>query len=223
MNRLQTFLKNLKSSNGHLDRASELEHLNAQIEANPNSANAYFQRGVFFGRGNIESIERYGHYTEEHSSQALCDYRKAIELDSHFIKAYFHQASLLFALDMDDSTAEDIIEQALSIAPSNVECLLLYADIVCCDGVNPHAIEILDRVIATAPCAKHFFYKARALMDCGEMDWFLDNIVQGTTYLKAAISIFEQVLLMDDNGECLDETIEYIEQCYYLLDSHIYH
>lgn len=223
MNRLKTFLSGLKSSPSSSAASSRLEQLNALIDSHPESANAYYQRGILLAGEYIAPSERHGRYEESDIPQAIADFNQAIELDPSFVNAYYQQANLYFALDIDDSTAEHLLETALNIDPNNIDCLLLYADLICCEGVNAYAIEILDRVIASEPTAKHFFYKARTLMDNGEIAWNADNFEQGESLFQAAIEIFQQVTTMDDNEDYLPEADEYINHCLCVLSSHVYH
>ncbi|KII79813.1 hypothetical protein PL18_07755 [Vibrio renipiscarius] len=194
------------------------------MESNPFSAYGYYQRGVYVAGPHI--LENEGRLMEEEeidTQQALADFNKAIELNPNFIKAYYHLATLYFSLDIDDTAAQELLEHALSIEPNNVECLLLYADLVSYEGVPQHALEIMDRVIEAEPSAKHLFFKARTLVDSGEAEWSLENFAQGGSLYQAAIEVFQQVVQMEDNDEFLPDSHEYIDYCRHMIKSHVCH
>lgn len=223
MNRLKTFLHLLKSSPTDSMALSRLEQLNAMIESHPDSASAYYQRGILLAGDYMLPAQVHGRSEQNDVPQAIDDFNTAIDLDPSLVDAYYQLANLYFALSIDDRTAQELLEKALNLAPNNIDCLLLYADLICCEGVNAYAIEILDRVISEDPSAKHFFYKARTLMDNGEIAWNADNFVQGGNLFQAAIEIFQQVTLMEDNDLYFPEAQEYINHCQHVLSSHVCH
>ncbi|EGU29586.1 hypothetical protein VII00023_09249 [Vibrio ichthyoenteri ATCC 700023] len=219
MNRLKNFLNLLKTSPDD----TRLEQLNAQIESQPNLASAYYQRGILLAGEYMLPVMHHSRNEQNDVPQAIADFNHAIELDPNLVDAYYQLANLYFALDIDDHTAQELLEAALNLAPNNIDCLLLYADLICCEGVNAYAIEILDRVIGEDPSAKHFFYKARTLMDNGEIAWNGDNFAQGGSLFQAAIEIFQQVMIMEDSEQYQPEAHEYINHCQQVLANHVYH
>lgn len=78
--------------------------LNKQIEQHPNSADAYFQRGVF-------------HYIREERNNAVDDFTTALELDPKFAEAYPYRAEMYLLLSQPDKALADI-DKAIALFPT---------------------------------------------------------------------------------------------------------
>lgn len=81
------------------------DHFNAQVEKNPQSKEAYFNRGIFWSNKGIEH------------EKAVADFDAAIRLDPNYAEAYFQRGEVWFDEEEYDKAIADFSE-AIRLKPN---------------------------------------------------------------------------------------------------------
>lgn len=192
------------------DYSRALVEAKSAVQANPKSAEAYYQLGLAYaGNGDLR--------------RAVSSYRKALDLDPHHRQANFELARLMAAFGNEQSAQEaenrlktllddsidtpdtlnalaftelrlrrpeeamNYLERAVTAFPQQVNSALLYAEIKLASGDAAGAEEILKKLVQSSPQS----LEARAL---------LGAFYQSRHRLAEAEQVLRQALVINGNS-----------------------
>lgn len=130
--------------NENLSDSQKLELLDAKIKKHPKEAELYYQRGEI-----LLKMKR--------SNLAINDFKKACNLDKKEVRYYTALGDAYFS-NGDAGESYKILQQALTIAPDNMEALLKMSEITFYSKDYDRAMETLNKVTEKDPNNKTAFF-----------------------------------------------------------------